>query len=235
MLELSAYRLQERRSSAGTYDFVDPVNGRLVGTAHLEAAESSQRTWLDSWLEVLLRFRLFRVLGLVFASIGAVFWLMGAMLGAWPLHPQGSRPRLVIRRSDDEQVVFTLRQASGLMYDSRRVYDGQGRLIAQFRSHFKTTVRGGFAIIDLRGLDDDCGNIQERPWLGRVECAGDGYHLSLVSQRTAARITPHAAPANDGQDAQAQPKCYDIEGTPETSADTTRNILLLAAALTIAW
>lgn len=221
MPEPSTYRLEERRSPAGAYDFFEPQDGRLVGTTSLEVAELRQQGRSGSRRDASVGFRPFRIIG--------------ALLGVRPWHSPESRPRLVVRRPDDNEVLFTLRQASGLMYDSRRVYDGQGRLIAHFRSHFKTTVRAGFGIIDLRGLGDDCGDIQDRPWLGHVECAGDGYCVSLVSHRPAGRITPHAVDGRPSTAAQTPQECYDVEATSATQGDATYKILLLAAALTIAW
>src|SRR5262245_45422512 len=80
------------------------------------------------------------------------FW---AIFGSRLRRLRERRPRWIVRRPGDDEGVFTLGVSSGLMYESRRVYDGQGALIAHFESHFKTSLRMGFGIIDLRGIDED--------------------------------------------------------------------------------
>jgi hypothetical protein len=217
MLELPAYRLEERRSSAGVYDFLDRETGRLVGVARLgSVAEKSPKR------------------SVIPAPLG---WI-GAILGlkSWP--PPAQRPRLIVRRADDDEPVFTLRQASGLLYDSRRVYDARGELIAHFRSHSKTTLRGGFAIIDLSGIADDGRDISDRPWRGRLVCSGDAYRFSLIGAPDAGRIARQVPPADHGQPdppGRASPGHYHIDAAPELQGNTTSKILLLAAALAIAW
>jgi hypothetical protein len=205
MLGLSTYRLGERRSSPGTYDFSDPEGGRILGSAGPPEAPP------EGWS----------------------FW---AILGFGARDP-ARRPRLVARRAGGE-VVFTLRQASGLLYDSRRVYDAAGGLIAQFRSGPKTSVRGGFGIIDLRGLPDDGRDIGDRPWLGRVDHSDGLYRLCLAGNRDAGRIVPReCSPDHDrpGPLAGTSADHFEIEAATGLREDPTGQVLLLAAALALAW
>lgn len=219
------YRLRKLRPAADAYEFLDLESGGLVGVVGPAAVENAARGPSRAILDVLLSFRLSRY---CVAAVGLVltpFWFAGAILGLWPFQSRASRPRLIVRRPDDGGVVFTLRVSSGLLYDSRRVYDGEGGLIAHFRSWSKSTVRGGFEIIDLRGCEDDDSDIGSRPRLGRLEPSGGGrrvYLLHLADNPDAGRITHHA-------------DHYDIDASPALQHDATSEILLLAAALTVAW
>ncbi len=128
--------------------------------------------------------------------------------------------------------------SSGLLYDSRMVYDGQGRLVAYFRSRSKTTVRGGFEIIDLRGCEEDGGKTSDRPALGHVEPSGGVYRFRLVNDPDAGGITPHtASPDDDPPETMVRKDVdhCDIDASPSLRQDETSEILLLAAALTVAW
>jgi hypothetical protein len=148
------------------------------------------------------------------------FW---SLLGLATHRSPAERPQLLVQRPKTGEPLFKLRQASGLMYDSRRVYDGEGQLIAHFRSQFKTTLRGGIRIIDLRGQPDDGRDISQCPSLGNVTNSGNSYELATADHPRAGRM-------------RALPKHrFEIEPAPEIEADTTGQILLLAAALSLAW
>jgi hypothetical protein len=235
MLELSTYRLRKCRASAGLYDFFDPETGRLVGVASLDAAEPEKTGRVIARLEPLFRSRWF---ARWFGPVIGFGWFLGAIAGLWSFHPKGAGSRLIVRQSADEGVVFTLRESPGLLYDSRSVYDGDGSPIAFFRSHFKTTVRGGFGIIDLMGEGYDRPDIGDRPWLGQVEPHGDAYRFTLVGETDAGRIAPHEPrPESDqpGPAMGASPGDYDVGTSARLQHDPTGKTLLLAAALTIAW
>jgi hypothetical protein len=219
------YRLRKHRSAADVYEFLDLESGGLVGVAGPPAAETAARGPIRAILDFLLSYRLTRYCAMAVALVLFLFRLAGAMLGICPLQPRGSRPRLIVRQPGDGAVVFTLEAPSGLFYDSRRVYDGQGRVIALFRSQFKTTVRGGFEISERMGGEDVDKEVRWGPQWGRVEPSGDGrrvYRLRLADNTDAARITREA-------------DNYDIDASPALRHDATSQILLLAAALTIAW
>jgi hypothetical protein len=201
MLGLSSYRLEERRTSPGSYLFSDPEGDRVVGSAGPPEVRPGG-------------------------------WSLWEILGFGARDPD-RRPRLVVRRSGDGAVAFTLRQASGLLYDSRRVYGAEGGLIAQFRGQVKTGVHGGFGIIDLRGLSDDGRDIGDRPWLGRVEPSGGAFRLSLAGRRDAGRIAPHWASPDPPTGTSVDH--YEIEAAPALRDDPTGQILLLAASLALAW
>ncbi len=86
-------------------------------------------------------------------------------------------------------------------------------------------VRGGFEIIKLIGSEDDERAIRWGPRLGRVEPSGARrrvYHLRLADNPDAGRITRRA-------------DHFDIDTAPALRHDATNEILLLAAALTVAW
>ncbi len=228
MLQLSRFRLKERQTASGLFDFFDSETGRLVAVTDpeivcLEAKEPDKRGPIGAIGDFLFRFRVFVWL---FFAVWICGWLIGAILGFGRSQSKRPRPRLIVRRSDDGKVAFTLRKSSGLMYDSRRVYDGLGGLIAHFKSHFKTTIRGGFEIIDLRGLMDDGRDITHRPRFGRVvETSGRAYRFLLKGDREAGRIVR----------TQTSPGSYDIDAASELEGDATGKTLLLAAALAIAW
>ena len=225
MLGLTRYRLRERLPAADVYEFLDRESGGLVGVAGPGEVKTAGKGPSGAILDVLLSFRLSRYCVTAVALLLSLFRLGGAILGIWPFQPRGSRPRLIVRRPDDGRVVFTLRVSSGLLYDSRRVYDGQGGLIAHFRSWSQSTVRGGFEMIDLRGCEDDDRDIRWRPRFGHVEPLGGGrkvYRLRWADDPDAGRITRDV-------------DHYDIDASPALRHDATSEILLLAAALTVAW
>jgi hypothetical protein len=219
------YRLRKPRPTADFYEFLDLESGALIGVAVPAAVKSAARGPSGPTLGFLFSFRLTRY---CIAAIGVVlsaFWFAGAILGIWPFQSRASSPRLVVRRPDDRRVVFTLRVSSGLLYDSRRVYDGQGGLIAHFRSWSKSTVRGGFEIIELTGCEDDDADVRWGASFGRVEPSGGGrtvYRLCLADNPDAVRIIHHT-------------DHYDIEVSATLRHDATSELLLLAAALTLAW
>lgn len=236
MLGLSAYRVVEREDSAGTFDFIDPESGRVVGVATSvpkpvppQPANADRRTRI---LARLLEYRFFLIL---FALVSLPILFARVILGGGPARSKESRPRLVVRRpigeGESEEIVFTLRQSSGFMYDSRRLYDGQGGLIAQFRSRSKTTVRGGFAIVDLRGMADDGSDIGQRPWLGNVDGAGGTLHVRLVGRRDAGVIV---LVERERSSPTARADCA-VEVAAGLRDDPTSMTLVLAAALTLAW
>src|SRR5262245_16952784 len=214
MLERSAYRVEERRDSAGTFDFIDATTANVLAVACPVVAEPPKRGPLGRIRDYLLQFRVFFV---VYALVTLPINVAGFLLGSRRFLPsKESRPRLVVRRADNE-VVFTLRQSSGFLYDSRRVYDSHGSLIAQFRSHSKTTVRGGFGIIDLRGMPDDWSDTSARPWLGIVEPAGGAFRVKLVSNLDAGRILLHEVSADNAPQSPVRTSRGDC--TVEASAD----------------
>jgi hypothetical protein len=218
------YRLRKRRAAADVYEFLDLESGGLVGVAGPAVVETPARGPCGAILDVLLSFRLSRYCVMAVALVLSLFRFAGAILGLWPFQPQGSRPRMIVRRPDDGGVVFTLEAPSGLLYDSRRVYDGQGGLIAHFRSWYKSTVRGGFEIIEVAGSEDD-GDIRWGSQLGCVEPSSGGrrvYQFRLAHNPDAGRITRHA-------------DHYDIDASPALRHDATSETLLLAAALTVTW
>lgn len=225
MLGPTKYRLRKNPHVADGYEFLDQETGRLVGVAGPDGAKGGQTGLWRTILDVLLSFRLSRYSVTAIGMVLSPFWLAGAILGIWPLRSRDSQPRLIVRRPGDGAVLFTLRVSSGLLYDSRRVYDPEGRLIAHFRSQSKSSVRGGFEIINLLGCEDDDRDISRRPRFGRVEPSGSGrrvHLLHLVDNPNAGRIIRES-------------DHYDIDAAPELRHDPTSEILLLAAALTVAW
>jgi hypothetical protein len=218
------YRLRKRRAAADVYEFLDLESGSLVGVASPAAVETAARGLGGTILDVLLSFRLSRHCVMAVALVLSPFWFAGAILGIWPFQSRASRPRLIVRRPDDEGVVFTLRVSSGLMYDSRRVYDGQGGLIAHFRSQSTSTVRGRFEMIDLMGCEDDDRDIGCRPGsvASNPRVTRRVYRLLLADNPDTGRITRHADQ-------------YDIGASPAMRHDATSEILLLVATLTVAW
>jgi hypothetical protein len=206
MLGLSKYRLKERGAPHGIFDFLDPESGQVVGVARAP-------------------------------KIPPKGWSLWTTLG-FGGRDFDQRPRLTVHRADDDALVFKLRKASGMMNDSRRVYDVRGELIAHFRSGFKTTLAGGFGIIDLAGLVDDHRDIGDQPWLGHVELAGSAFRFSLVCDRDAGRIALHILSTEASPPTtfvRALVEHYDIEAAPELQNNQTAMILLLAAALAVAW
>lgn len=224
MLGLTKYRLREQQPATEVYELVDRESGGLVCVARPAENTAGKGRSRAIW-DFLLSFRLSRYCVMAVGLVLTPFWLVGAIFGLWPLQSRASRPRLVVRRAGEGETLFTLRVSSGLLYDSRRVYDGQGRLIAHFRSQSKSSVRGGFEIINLIGCEDDDRDISGRPRFGRLEVSGSGrrvYRLHLADLPDAGLIT------REGDH-------YDIDTSAELSQDATKAILVLAAALTIAW
>jgi hypothetical protein len=233
---LTKYHLRERRLDVAAYDILDPESEVVVGVACPGAVEAAKKKPIETAPADSLPDRLLRVV----APAIFLFGLVRAIFGRGFLVPpsRNSRPRLIVRRPDDGGVVLTLRVSSGLLYDSRRVYDGQGGLVAHFRSRSKTTVRGGFVIIDLRGCEEDRRDISDRPLLGSVEPSGGVYRLRLADNPDAGRITPHTAwPENDPPETMVREGVdhYDIDASASLRQDATGEILLLAVALTVAW
>jgi hypothetical protein len=74
----------------------------------------------------------------------------------------------------------------------------------------------------LRGCEDDDRDIRLRHRLGRVEPAGGIYRLRLADDPDAGRITRDV-------------DHYGIDASPKLRQDATVEILLLAAAFTVAW
>ncbi len=167
MFGLRKYRLQERQPVGAGFDLVDLESEGIIGVASPGVVETAPRVVETAKREstwTALVGSLTERLEAIFAPVLGVFFLAGLIFGRASLIPNpDSRPRLILRRPDGG-MVLTLRVSSGLLYDSRRVYDGEGRLIAQFRS-FKASVRGGFKIIDLRGCEERGGDIGVRPGL----------------------------------------------------------------------
>ncbi len=237
MFGLATFRLQERGSSEPGFDVLDPDCGAVVGVARPCFAEAARKESAPTPPAAPAGPVAYRPWWVV-----APFLLLGLLVGLISgkgslVSPPSSRPRLILRRLDGG-VILTLRVSSGLLYDSRVVYDGQGRLIAQFRSRGKSTVGDGFGIIDLRGCVDGVRDNNERPWLGYVEPSGASYRVRLVNDLDAGRITPRAAvPDNEppGTMARTNVDHHDLDASPASRTDSTTEILLLAAALTIAW
>ena len=234
MFGLAKYRLRELRPDEGVFDFLDPESGEIVGEVRPGVVEDAKRGSISTALAGSLPDRLLQI----FLPVSFLFWLAGLILRAEPLlPPPNSRPRLIVQRPDGG-IVLTLRVSSGLLHDSRRVYDGQGRLVAHFRSRSKSSVRGGFEIIDLRGCEEDGGKISDRPALGHVAPSGGVYRFRLVNDPDAGRITPHtASPDDDPPETMARKDVdhCDVDASPSSRRDETSEILLLAAALTVAW
>lgn len=230
MLELAAFRLREQLAPKAGFEFVEPVTGRVVGIASQDAEEVREPG------------PVIRAVGFVLNRIRwimipiAMLWMVGAILGLWRIS-SSRQPRLIVRRAGRDEVLFEVENALGLMYDARKVYDGQGRAIARFEGRFKTTVRGGFGIVDLVGEAADAPQAAYRPWLGHVEPADGGYRFDLVRGKAVGRITPSDPPAGG---APADPRglspygAFDVEARPELH-DEAEKLLLLAAALTVAW
>jgi hypothetical protein len=219
------YRLRKRRPAVDVYEFLDLESGGLVGVAGPAAAETAARGPSRAILDVLLSLRLSRYCVMAVVLVLSPFWFAGAILGIWPFQSRASSSRLIVRRPDDGGVLFTLRVSSGLLYDSRRVYDGQGGLIAHFRSQYKSTIRGGFEINELMGCEDDDSDVRWGPRLGLVEPSSGArrvYRLQLADNPDAGRITRRVGH-------------YDIDASPALRHDAKSEILLLAAALTVAW
>lgn len=219
------YRVRKDRSASDVYKLLDFESGRLVGVAGPAAVETASKGTGRAILDALLSFPLSRYCVMAVALALSPCWFAGAILGLWPFQSRASRRRLIVRRPDDGAVVFTLRVASGLLYDSRRVYDGRGGLVAHFRSRSKWTVRGGFEIFELTGRDEDDKDTRWGPRLGCVEPSGSGrrvYRLCLADNTEGGRITRHG-------------DHYDIEASPALRNDARSEILLLAAALAVAW
>jgi hypothetical protein len=224
VLGLSTYRLERCRTEDGAYEVLD-LNAERPGVVYRASEVLAERGPVQRRVDSLVRYRLFRYLAMAVALPVGFAWLIGAILGLWPFHSREKRPRLVVRRPGDERAVLMLRVSSGMMYDSRRVYDGQGRLVAQFRSHFKTTLGGGFGVIDLRGLEDDDGETGDRPWLGCVELKEGNYRLRLVGHRDAGWISPSGTPVDS----------YEVQAAAGLRDGETGELLLLAVALALAW
>src|SRR5262249_21632127 len=149
------YRVRKQQPAADVYEVLDLESGGVIGVAGPAVVGTSARGPIRAILDILLTYRLSRYCVTAGGLVLSPFSFAGAILGSWPLQSRASKPRLIVRRPHDEGVVFTLRVSSGLLYDSRRVYDGQGGLIAHFRSRSKSSVRAGFEIIDLLGCEDD--------------------------------------------------------------------------------
>lgn len=234
MLGLAKYRLRERRPGEGAFDFLDPESDGVVVEASRGVVEDPQRGSLSATLSEWLPDRLLKILFPVFL----LFWLAELILRTGSVTPsRNSRPRQIVRRPDGV-AVFTLRVSSGLFYDSRQVYDGQGRPIARFQSGSHSTVRSGFRIIDLRGCEEDVGEIRDRAWLGHVERSDGAYRFRLVTDPDAGRITPRTAlPGDDPPETMVWKDVdhYDIDVSPALRNDATSEVLLLAAALAVAW
>jgi len=216
ILGLSVYRVRGRGPGSGGCDILAADDGEVLGVASPGGAGGGR-------MRRLLAYRVCRYPAIAFAVVATPLWLAGVILRLWPWEPRSLRPRLIARGADGREIL-TLRVASGLMYDSRRVYDGRGRLVAHFRSGGKASVRRGFEIIDLRGREDDDPDIGECPSLGRVEAAGGAYTLRLGDDPSAGRITPR-----DGDGS------HDVEASPGLADAAAGPLLLLAAALTLAW
>jgi hypothetical protein len=217
--------LEERRTdSAVVYELSDPETGRLVGVARSEAREpvppgpilAFQRALFDSpstrWLAILV--------GLVLIPFG----MIGAALGLLSPPPRRGRPRLDVRRPDGDEAILAIRQSSGMLYDSRVVYDDRGRAVARFRGPSKMALgRMGFGMVDLRGAGEELRDDGALPWLGRVDAPGDGvYRVCLVGDPDAGRVVERV-------------ERYDIEAGPGLRGNPTGTLLLLAAALALAW
>jgi hypothetical protein len=181
--------------------------------------------------------------------------LKRALFGGGSTETQGQgtrarfyRPHLRIFRTDpttpDVPLWFTIRNTSGLLYDSRRVYDANDAPIAQFRGSFKTSIRGGFGVICMSGLPDDVPSIDEQPWLGHSECKENHYIISYICHHGAGKIAPireeeaaHSAGAepSDSDHARERQRAWRINFEQEKPTDETQRILILASALAVAW
>jgi hypothetical protein len=228
MLELSTYRLQECPTAPGVFEFFDPETERLVGVACPETQEPAEPSRVDAVLRPLVKSR--------FGCLVIPVWLVAAILGLSSPPPKRRTPRLTVRRSGLDDVVFELRVSSGLFYDSRIVSDGLGVRLAQFRGHSKIALgRMSFGMIDLGGVSEETRNYDVLPWLGRVEPSGDGvFRFSLVGDREAGRVVVHRA-SPDGATTRPTVKGFDIEAGPRLRDNPTGQLLLLAAALALAW
>ena len=233
MLGLTRYRLQVHPDAPDVFDILDLESGVLVGVA------SPAKRLIDRILTYrLLRYGV-RTVSVVLIPLWIItfpFWFVGAIFGLWPFRSSGSKSRLIVRMPDGG-IILTLEVSPGLMYDSRRVYDGNGKLLAFFQSHGKATVRGGFGILDLVGVEDDGRGFSGRSSLGHVEPSGSEYRFGWLNDPDAGRITPHtASPAMDPRTTMVRVGAdhFDVDAS-ETVRDATLKLVLLAAALTVAW
>jgi hypothetical protein len=124
------------------------------------------------------------------------------------------------------------------MYDSRRIYDSEGSPLAHFRSTFKSTLTGGFGIIDMRGLEDEHASLDRQPWLGQLERSDGTFGLRLVGDYEAGKIqrkkSPSRLPHSDTQPARSIVQ-FEIHVGQRVQANRLGTILLLASALALAW
>jgi hypothetical protein len=228
----SGFRLEVRRADDATvYEFTEAETGRLLGSARDEPPPPERPSRVGSFLKAVSDSRWFRWLAVPIGLILVVGWLIAVILGL--AKPPGRRkPGLCVRRPESGEPLFEIRSSPGLFYDSRLVSDGEGRSVARFQAPFKTALgRSGFGIIDLGETAGPVPAEGPRPWLGRVAPDGTGaYRFDLVTVRAAGRIA-EGRPRLDGDPAAP----YDIEAGPGLKNDSTGRLLLLAAALALAW
>ena len=239
MLEPSAYRLVPSRSDPAAYDVVDRETEQLVGVATEEKVVRSDPAG-GVFGSLVRRSRLFSAVAMTVAILRACVSGVGILFGFRPHRSDGSRPRLIVRRFGDGAAVFSLQVSSGMMYESRRVDDGTGEPVARFRSPFKTNLRAmGFGVIDLRGAEKGLNDDSRLPWLGRVCRVGDdGFSVKFVGRGDVGRVIEHGSHAgpNAGETGERPTAgCWDVDSGPQLQGDATGKILLLAAALTVAW
>ena len=156
-LELNALRLKEHATeTARVFEFLEPETSRLAGFADFETARPWQPSRFQLWQQSMFDRHRWLVVGL--ALFAALIFLPIFLLSILLRRKLSSRerPRLILKDAVGESIVLSVRQSSGMFYDSRDVHDSEGHAIAQFRGPSKIALgRMSFGIIDLSRKNQD--------------------------------------------------------------------------------
>jgi hypothetical protein len=229
----TSYRVSPvAQAEPGTFEVIDESSGLVVAVSRpeIEPGNPSELTrggWLRRAGSGVARFaersRIFRALLTAVVLPFALLYAVGGLLGIWRLHTASEGARIDVDRPGGGWR-FSLVSATGVFYDGLRVLDECGKPSFHFISRFKTTLAGGFGVVDLTGHDEgDSPRLHERPWIGHVSTAGGTYQLRLVVGDVAARFQ-----RDDSGSVR-------IELVPGRRDDKSPPTLVLAAALALVW
>jgi hypothetical protein len=128
MCRASCYTLKRRTPNEDVFDSCDRDGAALHFVAAPPPAPTNAPESTGTGAEHPIWQTILRVKLLAWLFVGCIVCvrLLGWLLGHRSPKSIVARPRLIVRLPGDGKVIFTLRQSSGMMYDSRRLYDETG-------------------------------------------------------------------------------------------------------------